>query len=777
MAKSLNDIVSNDIKKEQLYGMEEYLKNISANTYTKIASNPLIKDLFPDIDDSINVLILSILSPNDMLQRDIRFISETQNIDTGVLNRLLSATYNHFVTNYNFVEESKRILKESLVTKGAYIHLFFPQAILRNYFDKDLNKKAVEDFMDSLSILNNTDEFNVKQPFGVSVTENWLSISEKRHEYNSNLNMFSNTLESFTGDYIDKLDTHDFDGEKEEILFIDNLATSDKKDGIPLSMSLPTESVIPISPEDEPFNHIGYFVLLNSNGRPISGKEAVTDDVLYNEFEQYIEKKNNNKLMGEISSAIFDEKKNNQETLDAIANVYENTFMKNLKETFKNGKYALDVSVDTNNEFMKLMLYRYLRNKKTEWLYVPKEMISYIAFNYRDDGTGESLLERIETLASLRAMVMYSNLNGHINKHISKNLTTVTLDDSLDPMETSEKIKSAHIKNSNPFPNSIKNVPELTNWLSNLQQKFKFIHPDLPTFEVETSEVNTGSSTIDTEIEQELAERMIRTLGVPPKLVMDKLDSDFAVKVIWENSIYSTKLIGYQNTYSQELSKMVIKLIQNDTTLLKEYETILKDDISKVKKTVGRRNSSEKKVIKLALNMFLKGLKVKFPSITEGDEDATLKTIKNYKETVEYIVEVFFSSDAFPEEYTGMTGDKLKEMQDILVNHFVRKWIVSNGFYKEIYNFMYDDSLSHTVFTDDYAYMLNSIGEMLTDFMKKNKRVVREIDKKLKKMSSSSDDADEDSDGQDNDVSEPDNNSGDSIDDSDNDIDTDVKDE
>jgi len=84
-----------------------------------------------------------------------------------------------------------------------------------------------------------------------------------------------------------------------------------KSIGKPMLMKLPTESTIPVFIPGDPSNHIGYFVMLDGNGKPLELDLTETDEqYLYNFFEtsentQFnLTKKSYNNLVNSVTKGI-----------------------------------------------------------------------------------------------------------------------------------------------------------------------------------------------------------------------------------------------------------------------------------------------------------------------------------------------------------------------------------------------------------------------------------------------------------------------------------------
>src|SRR5690606_14541322 len=82
-----------------------------------------------------------------------------------------------------------------------------------------------------------------------------------------------------------------------------------------------------------------------------------------------------------------------------------------------------------------LMLSRALKGQMTTMLFVPAELLIYIAFDYNEYGVGKSILEDAKDLAAHRAAVQVANVIGATKNAIPGKDITISLDQELRDVE------------------------------------------------------------------------------------------------------------------------------------------------------------------------------------------------------------------------------------------------------------------------------------------------------------------------------------------------------
>src|SRR5699024_7718106 len=103
-----------------------------------------------------------------------------------------------------------------------------------------------------------------------------------------------------------------------------------------------------------------------------------------------------------------------------------------------------DVDMGKYETIATCMFYRLLEQKRTSLLFVPENLITYVAFDYRSDGSGKSLLESMEFMLSLRVTLYVANIMAMMRNAISKKDIEVTFDQKqTNYMAILEQVKNA----------------------------------------------------------------------------------------------------------------------------------------------------------------------------------------------------------------------------------------------------------------------------------------------------------------------------------------------
>jgi hypothetical protein len=205
--------------------------------------------------------------------------------------------------------------------------------------------------------------------------------------------------------------------------------------GAPLEIKLPPESVIPVFVPGFPEKHIGYFLVIDPEGYPVSKDKKLN---YFNEFGRILSPTNQATMNQENNARAFSLFNGREDLIRRSATHTLNSFIdileKNMLDSFKSGLVGDNVKITRKEEIYTIMLARSLSNQQTQLLYVPRELMAYFAHDYHPDGTGCSLLYDQKIILSLRTMLMYADTMGSIKNSIADSLYNVKLDpDDPDP--------------------------------------------------------------------------------------------------------------------------------------------------------------------------------------------------------------------------------------------------------------------------------------------------------------------------------------------------------
>ena len=728
------------------------LPAISESIKDKILNNETIVKLFPDIELSIQILTSSILAPNDMGSTNLIYLNNDTKIPTEIKIGILDAIKTYISTNYKLEDKLSTIVREAMFTKGAYVEAIIPEAAIDAMINENSTEVSIESFVEKnnnekkISILGIEDsdlkysledmnisltkKDNIKKEVDltlkiseeelmIDITDNFalLGISKKLSD-----NVIDKiSTEMYKDEKIDKKEENQFeklfkdmkdvkDKTSVTILTLDQL---DKETvGKPLVIKLPVESVIPVHVTGDKSKHLGYFVMLNEKGTPI-GRTSTVWDAGNSDYNNDMAKKAKS-VIDKANTAINGFSKS-EPTLDDMEDIYSHIITAKIKKRLSGGMLGdLAAIEEDNTDVYRVMMTRMLKKQKTKLLFIPSELVSYYAFKYRDNGTGESLLETITVLSSIRAILLFARIMANVKNSVTTTEVNATLDEQdVDPSKTMTRIISEVMKNrQTQLPIGVTRVEDLVDWTRKVGYKFNFKHPDLPEMDITSNETNSSKVVPDAAIDEEIRKQILMAFALPPKAVEDGYDSDFATTIVQSNILFTKRVVAHQDTLLPLITDHVKKLIKNDRNLYDLIQDNINENMTMIKKYIKKstlnkdfdfKKINETNLAKWLTNEYINTLEVELPRIEETKTDNMKEAFNAYKTSLDDVVDMFLGSDSVPNSLVGVLGDKLEDVKFAIKNSLLRKWMSDN-------NYM-EDFLKATSLDPDNKPMLDIYSE------------------------------------------------------------------
>jgi hypothetical protein len=805
IGSSIISKLNRDVTKVNTNPLDANLPNIGLGTYQKIRNNDDIIKISPDIELAIQIITSSIISPNNSLQSNLSYTAPNIKIPGAIKQTLLDRIKQQMNLEYNLETKLTNILRETLFTKGAYIEAIIPEASLDdiisqygfkgNYSSESfykaiqhsnygflgdtsndkiiINKVSSEDkssnsafkittqglASDLINGNNSKTEIITLSPeeLGIEVTDNFnilnlqnllvknahytsrkkvyrngLSTEEKK-EKEVNLDLFFRLNSTYQQQDIVKVSTRD--------------DASRKSLGKPLVIKLPTESVIPVHVLNDPSKHLGYFVLLDQNGTPIQGGSVLTDDEAKYYSVSNIEtdsklntiKKAATGLYGMLSPDI---------KLDNLEDIYTKIVEDLIKKKLKTGAFGDLADIKDSADIFRTMFVRALRSQQTKILFIPSELVAYYAFEYRENGTGKSWMEKASIFYSIKAILMFARIMAYLKNSTTTTEVNVTLDEfDTNPTLTMEHTMSEILKTrQNMLPLGVIRPDDLVNWIQKAGIKFKWSgNTGLPNMDISTTETNTNYIVPDDELDQTITKNIYMTFGLTPEIVEAGYSTDFATTVIAKNILFAKRISKLQDTFNKLLTDHVRKLIVNDLMLIDDMKDIISIGMTDIKKTLSKNNNEEDKDFKklkpndicnYIIDSFLNELEVYLPS-PETPQNETIKAqYDTYKGMLDDVLDAVVSTEFINEEYFGQISGKVDGIRTMLKGACLMKWMQDNNFMPELSELVTKDDEGNYIFNafDNMELFGDSIVDAFITYMKHRSKAKTKSDKKLEKL-------------------------------------------
>lgn len=739
--------------------------------------------LFPDIELVIQILVSSILSPKKMTDTQITYkLKDTFNLPSHVSSELLIKIEEHLNKHYNFEDKLPIIIRTALFDTGAYIQAVIPEASVDEVINRDIySTLSTESFKETIdNVINEiTKPLNIITPVSRPselkshlvkpqefinhlTSDNYLRITD-----NFNLLKLSDFKEKIRKKVLQPaLKKQVISTEsREKLQYIDIFRTKSttyprpleviktkdeakrKSIGKPLYVRLNAEAVIPIiSPGDET-NHVGYFVLLDDNGQPLS---ATTDGNKYRTLNDVVSGSANSAQLSITQKAYKNLAYDNTDGVDMeqLYRLYSEMIEKQLYDTVKNSIYSSNVSIPSVNDVYLLMFARALNEQKTNILFLPKELLVYFTFYYNDIGMGKSLLENLSILSSLRAILLFARTMAYTKQSIDVTKVNISLDpNDPDPEKTIEQVQDSVLKlRQNYFPLGINNPVDLIDWIQRAGLQFAYDnHPGIPNVKIDFENANISHTIPSSELEDDLRKQTIISLGLSPETVDSGFSPEFATTVVNNNLLLTKRIVMYQKTLLRQLNKLVYTILYNDEEILGEMKTYLKTKLSEISSSITPElkvllDKDEDQFFTEYLNTFVENIYLELPKPDNTSLTNLAAEYDEYKSNLEKVLDSIISTEVITTDLSGDIVNHIESIKNNYKHHLLRKWMSENNFYTEVFELVEKDKDSDTKTLDIITTHLSNVMANSTSLISMLEKFKLATNKDLEKLNAESSD-------------------------------------
>lgn len=678
--------------------LSQYFRPIYKQISFKKLEYEKIVRLAPEIEQSALVVIPSILSPNSFRNYQLTYSIDNNELDDDVKSEIVEILNDHFNKELKWDQKLGSWIKDALYKTGAKPIIVIPYYMYRFLRNKSISFESVNDFVSnvisdnilfkninysiSLESLKEDDRYNnfvnelyqdlvenfngnkfkplsLKQNFDLFIKCSLESIAEivKKEKlitlsdrpetlaitqvYDEQINdQITQKLKEYY--YPNKKDNSDenkkikINYEYEPIIDLSNIPVPNEEFmEYPIIIEPPTEAVIPIYTKGNPSNHVGYFILLNPDGTPISAEDINDDEFietssiqksLLTKVDQLVNRNKSN-----VSSLFF-------KTITNDSNYMYETFQK-IFESFVdkmilnnlNGIGYDHVSLNMKSDIKNTMFSRLLRNKRTIMLFVPQSLVSYIAFEYNLDGTGRSKLEDILFPLSLKITYIMVKMFNLMEQSINTKNIRVSLAENIgNHLEVMSIIKEMFIRNkmTNLTYDPIKIIKTLAD------REVRIIPSNIPginDFQIESEDGNSSKPIPDDNLYEEIKNLYILNLIVPPSLFNQLNETEYSRSVVTNNILFSKKIEHYQKIFSDHMTKLSkIYLLHNPIL----QEKII--DILKKSKNVDKLKDKD---VKTSATNIINSIRFVLPKLRISYDRAEFEEINDFINMIENVVD------------------------------------------------------------------------------------------------------------------------------------------
>jgi hypothetical protein len=528
-----------------------------------------------------------------------------------------------------------------------------------------------------------SDNFNVLKVPGMSRRVRELGIAAKLRKNNVSM---ESEVHQFNNSEIERLYDNSRQGSEQTQVISSPKYMNRPSVGHPLILPLPSEAVIPVFVAGRPYEHIGYFLLVDHHGYPVS-KDSTRD--FYGELQSGWKSgdaggmggSGNSEILRLTREAMGDNDKSAYE-VDHIQTAFNAILTSDLNNRLRNGLYDQDVELGVTQEIQRIMLYRSWKAKTTQLIFVPEELMTYIAFDYNKNGIGETLIARTKMLSTMRTTLLFAETIGGMRNAMGRKKVLVEIDpDDPDPEATIQNIQSVIVEQGHrSFPLAAPDPAQTMDALIRSGYDFQINANDsaYAQTKVEFDDYNTNVNAGNPELQDRLRRYHISSFGIPPEKVDPMSSPDFATSIVHNDLVTSRVVKERQKALCAHLSKFV--------RCFSMHSSIIRAALYKaIEANVQMLVSPELKSMSVAevADEFILALSVSLPAPDNTQHERQLETIEAYERLLDKGLEAYITPDLFPDDVTEISG----LADDVLLNIkalFIRQYMASNNILPEL---------------------------------------------------------------------------------------------
>ena len=496
-----------------------------------------------------------------------------------------------------------------------------------------------------------------KQNNSIKISTDISEIKNKKAQYGS---VLKDELDRLIDDYFITTDTG------KNIFSVNDTVERTAPTDSPSFIELPAESVAPVHIPGSPKDHIGYFILLDMNGSPITTSSCT------NLMSQRSLTDLSKEATYGVPTVIYRSSGYGlSQRYDATSAVFSTTIKRMMEK--KLGQFGLSgAEIEHSSSFINCLFYNFMQKRETELIFIPSSLMTYYAYSYRDDGTGKSILEDVFFIYALRSSLLTAKTMSAIRNATDKTKISFDAKDDVNVLQTIDDLTELYVSkqttNISVDPASI---------LHDITNKSVYIEPanimGLDNFKVSVEQTAENHASPDDALIDKLGDLGLSGIGVPPAALNQLAEQEYAASVATTNLFFANQNRCYQKITNILTTKLVRQYLRYDQVLQNQIydillecnEKVLMKDTSTDQAQIVGAESSENEVPKdtnpeidkeLALRLILSSVTTQLPPTIIAANRSHMKEISEFKQSVQDILDGLYPDDLV----AGPAGNDLR---------------------------------------------------------------------------------------------------------------------
>lgn len=474
--------------------------------------------------------------------------------------------------------------------------------------------------------------------------------------------------------------------------------------GHPLVQYMPSEAVIPVHVPGNFKQHVGYLVLIDQVGNPISRFDLGNST----EAWSWINGTASSQLIKDAADGLGIQTDGSREdwTISKINNAYSRIVEAKLVQSLRNGVYGDSVTVARPQEVYSIMMARSLAGRSTQILYIPVEQMVYFALDYNDKGIGRSLTDKTRMVGTIRSALMFATMQASVLNATRNMEYTITLDaNDREPQSTIEKIQyriTQGYAGRIPFTG---NVEDVQAYMTNAGISFNIEGNDYyPSTKISVADNTPDYKYPDRDAVEEQARRHYRGFGIDPDLILTPQNIELATQIISKDLIATKQTCKTQEKLAPLLTHFVKVYTISSGIVMQELYDVVKDFVTpseeeqdvlhdeevgldeveeaRTEDVVDDKKEKEKDFkegeIGRYINDFLANLTAQLPPPDMSLMASQMDAYEIHATGIDRMLEVWMDDASFTSAMGGAEIFDVARIRDVIGNHLKRNWLRTN---------------------------------------------------------------------------------------------------
>lgn len=701
--------------------------------------------MLPDLSLVCETLNASILSPKDFREYSLNLIGESWT-PPGIIE----AAKRHFTTVFNLSNEIPNILDLALCKRGGHVLIpISPKSIstLIREGTPGLESFEIGERLSRMDMSNYgfispiTPKLNTAsnywglessedaatrsiQPTSyIEITDNWMYALRPKLKEALNKSRLDDLTSAAYGLEADISQVTRKTVKVYNDLYAKNIPAAifapvsdqDRDNNIdlnPIVFNPPITSMIVAHVPGSPKEHLGYYFPLDEDGNVLhfprsSSKYRELNDKLNNMVNDQASMSllaTGIKYMGQEPSATTDKAKMNKQLLS----LYNEQFERELCEAVANGKTGRTIEISNPGDLYRVMLFRQLSKQKTRILYIPASMVTYFAFNYNEEGIGESLLEKTKLYTAFRVVLtfatMFAAVKGSVNM---REVEIVVSDDDPDPRGSVETLINEYMgMQTSSLPIASLRPADIIDGLakSGIQIKVKGSPDKVPQSSMDVNEKKREITPPDQSIMDWLKDTQYAGMMVSPEIMDRVLGAELAVSVASVNLLQAKRVMKIHKPLISCTNKFMRTYIKCGGPLYQE-----------IKKIYDETKGCEK-----TLHEVIDSISMSLPQPDTAIISTQIEAFDKQLEFVTKVVTVTINEDMISSMLTGDSANvPVEAIKNGIINLLMRDYITKENLIPEMDTLLNDaDSNLSEMLQQHYERVLVLVEEVARNLAK-----------------------------------------------------------